>query len=218
MKNNIDDELQIRTYDTALDFFDVVSKKGPREFITKMGELSIRSQELHIRSLELDTNLEIARTELRKTEIIEKSRTERERIKEHIEELKTEREVRIEELKTERVRIKEQSKCLQKLMETSKEAYDKKIGFYDSLLKSCMEYFTPQIQSLDQRISVLNDQYNNSNSEDQKVRMQIHKQLRQLEKTRNEINDRVAGIVSNLTTASKIAHLDFDTPITGYIK
>lgn len=213
MKNNITEELQVRTRDTALDFLDAVSKKGPREFLTKMGELSIRSQELRTRRYELDTELEIARTELRKAEIAkEKAR------------IIAEKEMRIKELETEKVRIEEQSKCLQKLMETSKEAYeiskeayDRKFDFYDSMLKSCMDYFSPQIQSLEQQITALTEQCD-LNSENQKTYMMLRKELKRLTRSKDDINDKVEGIISNLTTASKIARLDFDSPIAGYIK
>ena len=126
-------------------------------------------------------------------------------------------EFHLEELKTEQLRIKEQSKCFQKLIDNVKEAYDKKFDFYESQLKFCMEFFYPQIQSLDQRIAVLTEQYN-SNFENQEAHMMVHRQLKRLERARSDINDKVENIVANLTTASKLAKLEFGNSVSGYIR
>ena len=97
------------------------------------------------------------------------------------------------------------------------EAYNKKFDFYESQLKFCMEFFYPQIQSLDQRIAVLTEQYN-SNFENQEAHMMVHKQLKRLERARSDINDKVESIVANLTTASKLAKLEFGNSVNKYLK
>ncbi len=211
------DELQIKTCNTVLDMYEVASKKGPREFYTKMAELNIRSQELSTRRYELDTELEVARLEYQEAKVRADAKIQTEKEKTKRVQILAEKEVRIAELETERMRIAEQSKCLQKLMDISKVELENKFNFYESMLKSCMEYFKSQIESLDKRIEVLQQEYN-SNSKDLEARMTAHRDWKQMERTRNNINDKVAGIISNLTTASKLARLDFNNSVAAFLK
>ena len=82
----------------TLDMLDVISKKGPREFLTRMGELRVREDELL-------ANRYIAELDLRKSEIeLQKDMEKTNRVR-----IKAQRDVLIEMEETERVRIKENS-------------------------------------------------------------------------------------------------------------
>ena len=275
--------MQIDACNTAVDFFETISKKGARDFVTQMGKLNLKAKEiqlkedalqqqysiaelkennkyrlatLNLRNTEIEaqnrvdlakinavseykkaefgykteteianfdslTKLGIAKSKVEIAEIESNTQIQKAKIKALSEykqaELSTQREIRLEELKNEQLKITEQSKCLQQLIANVKDAYDRKYDFYEAQLKFCMEYFYPQIQSIDQRILILTEQYN-QNFENQEAHMLVHKQLKRLERARRDINDKVESIVSNLTNASKIAKLEFDGSVNGFLK
>lgn len=195
---------------TTLDMLDVISKKGPREFLTRMGELRVREDELQ-------ANCYIAELDLRKEEektnqirIKEEGKTNRVRIK-------AQRDVLIEMEKTERVRIKENSKCFQKLLEVSQAAYNRKIDFYESILKFCKEDISPRILAFDQEISSLEKEHK-SNAKNQEAHMSVWRLLNQKRKEKEALTDKYNKIVSSLITASDNAKLELGNTFGGYIK
>lgn len=232
-------DMQINACNTAVDFFETNLKKGQRDFITQMGQLSIKAKEIQleedrlrqqyaITEIQEENKYRLATIDFRKTEVeakrdlrIEEERTNQDRIKEQSNciqaSIDAAKDIELETIKIEQLRIKEQSECLKKLIDSVQEAYDKKFDFYESQLKFCMEFFSPQIQSLNQRIAILTEQYN-SNFENQEAHMMVHKQLKRLERARSDINDKVESIVANLTTASKLAKLEFGNSVSGYIR
>ena len=48
--------------------------------------------------------------------------------------------------------------------------------------------------------------------------MMVFEQIQRLGNARDEINDKVESIVANLTTASKLAKLEFGNSVSGYIR
>lgn len=185
-----------------------------RDELEAQTKLGIAKSKVEIAEIESDTQLQKAKlkavAEYKQAELAAETRIRRD-------EIDAEKEIHLEGLKTEQLRIKEQSKCFQKLIDNVQEAYDKKFDFYESQLKFCMDFFYPQIQSLDQRIAVLTEQYA-SNFENQEAHMMVHKQLKRLERARSDINDKVESIVANLTIASKLAKLEFGNSVSGYIR
>lgn len=218
-------DMQIDACNTAVNFFETNLSKGQRDFVTQMGKLSLKAKEIQLKEDELQTKYDIAEMkennkfrlatiDFRRDEMEAQTKLGIARSKV---EIAAEKEIHLEGLKTEQLRIKEQSKCFQKLIDNVQEAYDKKFDFYKSQLKFCMEFFYPQIQSLDQKIAVLTEQYS-SNFENQEAHMMVHKQLKRLERARSDINDKVESIVANLTTASELAKLEFGNSVSGYLK
>lgn len=226
--------MQIDACNTTLDFFDVISKKGSRDFITQMGKLNLKAKEIQFKENELQTKFDIAemkednkfrlaaidfRKEVKISEIESNTQIQKVKIKAVSDfnktKLNAEKEIGLEKMKTEQLRIKEQSKCMQKLLEEVQKAYDRKFDFYGSQLKVCMEYFSPQIQSLDQEIAVLIEQYN-SNFENQETHMIVHKQIKQLQRAKDDINEKFERIMLNLTTASKLAKLEYSNSFGGF--
>lgn len=232
-------DMQIDACNTAVNFFETNLSKGQRDFVTQLGKMNLKAKEIQLKEDELQTKYDIAemkennkfrlatidfrRDEMEaqtklgiarsKVETVEiESDTQIQKVK-----IKAGKEIQIEGLKTEQLRIKEQSKCFQKLIDSVQEAYDKKFDFYESQLKFCMEFFYPQIQSLDQKIAVLTEQYS-SNFENQEAHMMVFEQIQRLGNARDEINDKVESIVANLTTASKLAKLEFGNSVSGYIR
>ena len=52
--------MQIDACNTAVDFFDAISKKGPREFITQMGKLNLKAKEIQLKEDTLRQQYSIA--------------------------------------------------------------------------------------------------------------------------------------------------------------
>lgn len=189
---------------TTLDMLDVISKKGPREFLTRMGELRVREDELQ-------ANCYIAELELRKSEIeLQKDKEKTNRVR-----IKAQRDVLIEKEKTDRIRIKENSKCIQKLLEVSQAAYNRKFDFYESMLKFCKEDVYPRILAFDQEIKSLEKEHE-SNVENQEAHMSVWRLLNQKRKEKDALTYKYDKIVSGLITASDNAKLELGNSIGGY--
>lgn len=216
-------DMQINACNTAVDFFETNLKKGQRDFITQMGQLSIKAKEIQleedrlrqqyaITEIQEENKYRLATIDLEKTEVKAKRdvilaqikavsdyeqtvlKNQRDtRLAEIQSNTKIQRdliaaqkEVRLEELKTEQLRIKELSKCHQKEVESIQKAY-----------QFCMEFFYPQIEKMNQQLSVLREQHTN-NFENQEAHAIVSSQIDRLEDAKDSINKRVENIVSNL--------------------
>jgi hypothetical protein len=123
------------------------------------------------------------------------------------------KEIRMAEEKTEQLRIKEQSKILEQLANNALDAFNRKFDFYESQLQLCKDFFMPQIESLNQYIETLQEQYN-SNFKNQEAHIYVFNQIDKLEKTRNDLNQKVVDIISKLTTEARLEKLDYNSSVS----
>ena len=226
--------MQIDACNTAVDFFETVSKKGTRDFITQIGKLNLKAKEVQLKEHALQQQYEIAvleennkyrlaaldmqnrvdlanikaESEYRQAELAGKIRLASETIA-------AQKEIRIEEEKTRQLRIQEQSKLLQKILEVVQDAHNKELESNEAKLKFCMDFFYPQIEVFNQEIKVLNEQHDSS--ENQEVRSLALSQISKLERARDEINDKVERIMSKLEASERLSKLEFNDSIRRLI-
>lgn len=219
---------QKEAINTGSKIFEIISKKGPREFLTEVGkmncELKLKQLEVsesemreraayertlvnanarqNIAQIENTAKVDIARMKAQ-TKIIEQK-------------INADTKIRLAEIKTEQLRITEQSKILQKVLEISKAAYDKKMDFYDAQLKSCKEFFEPQIKMIAEELIVLNRQLKQS-YDNQKLFVGIQSQIDDLERYKAEINRRYAAINRDLTYAVQMTKIEASNPSAGFL-
>jgi hypothetical protein len=278
--------MQIDSCNAAADFFDAISKKGARDFLSdmrtmtfkeRMKEMRVREQEIQSRvditkiqedskyrlakidatskldlakvkaiseykNKELDSNTQIglSEEETKRVQISEASKnnlaqikansqldlskeeTKREQIASEAEirrselknftkfketEISSAEKIRLAEIETVQLKITEQSKCLQKILDVVQGSYDRKFDFYETQLKSCMDFFLPQINLMNEELKILTQQRNMSYN-NQDIFMIVQKQITSLTRCRNEINDRYMKIQSDLTFAASMAKLE----------
>lgn len=217
--------MQIDACNTAVDFFDTISKKGTRDFVTQIGKLNLKAKEIQLKEHALQCQYETtlleennkyrlavleAESEYRQAELAGKIRLASETIA-------AQKEIRIEEEKTKQLRIQEQSKLLHKILEVVQDAHNKELESNEAKLKFCKDFFYPQIQTFAKEIGVLNELYN-ANFENQEAHMLVYSQIRQLERARDEINDKVERIISKLDANEKLSKLEFNDTISRLIR
>ena len=124
-------------------------------------------------------------------------------------EIQAKKELKISQMEneTEQLRIMEQSKCLQKAMDVALAAYTRKIDFYEAQLKSCDDFFKPQIAAMHQEIRNLEGKLDLAFG-DTKQYILIQKQITRLTDYCNEVNSKYLKLHGELTTAVKLAQLD----------
>ena len=278
--------MQIDSCNAAADFFDAISKKGARDFLSdmrtmtfkeRMKEMRVREQEIQSRvditkiqedskyrlakidasskldlakvkaiseyknkELESNTQIGLSEEETKRVQISEASKnnlaqikansqldlskeeTKREQIASEAEirrselknftkfketEISSAEKIRLAEIETVQLKITEQSKCLQKILDVVQSSYDRKFDFYETQLKSCMDFFLPQINLMNEELKILTQQRNMSYN-NQDIFMIVQKQITSLTRCRNEINDRYMKIQSDLTFAASMAKLE----------
>lgn len=217
--------MQIDACNTAVDFIDTISKKGTRDFVTQIGKLDLKAKEIQLKEHELQCQYETtvleennkyrlaaleAESEYSQAELAGKIRLASETIA-------AKKEIRIEEEKTKQLRIQEQSKLLQKILEVVQGAHNKELESTETKLKFCMDFFYPQIQSFTREIEVLKEQYN-SNFENQEAHMLVYSQIRQLERARDDINEKVERIIAKLDANERLSKLEFNDTIRSLIR
>lgn len=212
-------DMQIDACNTAVNFFETNLSKGQRDFVTQMGKLSLKAKEIRLKEDELQTKYDIAEMkennkfrlatiELRRDEMEAQTKIDTAEMKYKRDVLLAQikavsdyesaliaanKEIDLEKLKTEQLRIKELSKCHQKEVESIQKAY-----------QFCMDFFYPQIEKMDQQLSVLREQFSilkkqyTKNFENQEVYEIVRSQIQRLEDAKESINNKVAGIVSDL--------------------
>lgn len=209
--------MQIDACNTAVDFIDTISKKGTRDFVTQIGKLNLKAKELQCQYettvLEENNKYRLAaleaESEYRQAELAGKIRLASETIA-------AKKEIRIEEEKTRQLRIQEQSKLLQKILEVVQDAHNKELESNEAKRKFCMDFFYPQIEVFNQEIKVLNEQHDSS--ENQEVRSLALAQISKLERARDEINDKVERIMSKLEVSERLSKLEFNDSIHRLIR
>ena len=119
------------------------------------------------------------------------------------------KELQIAEIENEtaRIRIMEQSKCLQKALDVALASYNRKIDFYEAQLKSCDDFFKPQIAAMHQEIRNLEGKLDLAFG-DTKQYILIQKQITRLTDYCDEVNAKYLKLHGELTTAVKLAQLE----------
>lgn len=116
-------------------------------------------------------------------------------------------EKEIDRQKTERFKIEKQFELISKLFDTALDAYKCKLDFYKAQLKSCDNFFIPQMQSLESDIKILNMEIAKS---DERMFRLIEERDR-LEHYRDEINGKYLLFQKRLTTAVRSLEIDMQT-------
>lgn len=205
-------DMQIDACNTAVNFFETNLSQGQRDFVTQMGKLSLKAKEIQLKEDELQTKYDIAEMkennkfrlatiELRRDEMEAQTKLDTAEMKYKRDVLLAQikavsdyesaliaanKEIDLEKLKTEQLRINELSKCHQKEVESIQKAY-----------QFCMDFFYPQIEKMDQQLSVLREQHT-SNFENQEARAIVSRQIDRLVDAKDSINKKIENIVSGL--------------------
>ena len=190
--------MQIDSCNTAMSFFDGISKKGQRDFLTDMRKMTHKERVKEIQCrfeyqlAKLETQIEIARIE-------------------------NDAKIRLSELETQRVRIVEQSKCFQKLIEVAEASYKTKFEFFTAQLKSAENFFLPQLESINLELKNLNQQRDRALG-NQDLFMLLQNQISRLSKEKTALNENYMKIQSDLTYAASISKLEVNTSVKGLLK
>lgn len=104
-------------------------------------------------------------------------------------------------------KLDKQCEVLEKMMEVSLEAFNKKIEYYDSVSQRAQEFFEPQMKSIDEDINNLLALQEES-TDNPKLMFYITKQIQSLRETRNEINTQYKSLQSDLIKATELAKLE----------
>ena len=133
-------------------------------------------------------------------------------------EIQAQKELAIAEMenKTEQFRIAEQSKCLQKALDVALASYNRKLDFYAAQLKSCDDFFRPQIASMHEEIHHLESKIDEAFGDTKKYVL-LQKRLNRLNEYCDEVNSKYMKLQSDLTTAVKLAQLEAPDPRAFYL-
>lgn len=193
-------ELLVDSCKAGLSYFDGISS----EALVDMRKMTSkeRLKALRVKEAEIQRNYEYQIAELE--------------TREEIARIENETKIRLSELETQRVRIAEQSKCLQKLIEAAETSYKTKFDFFTAQLKSAENFFLPQLESISLELKDLHQQRDRAIG-NQELFILLQSQISYLSKEKNEINERYMKIQSDLTYAANISKLELNTSIKGLL-
>lgn len=129
--------------------------------------------------------------------------------REATEQKRIEMEARANELsaEVERLKIMEQSKCFQHALDVAQQAYNRKIDFYQAQLKSCDDFFRPQIAAMQEEIKFLENKKDTVFNDPSQYTI-ISKRLDRISDYCRDVNNKYLKFHDSLTAAVKIAQLD----------
>lgn len=220
---------QKEAINTGVKLFEMVSKKGPREFLTNIGKMNL---ELKVKELEFSESEMRERYAYEKTVVnanVRQNIAQMEnatkvgiakidaQTKIIIDENRNYAKIRLAEIKTDQLRITEQSKILNHILDISKAAYDRKMDLYEAQLKSCKEFFEPQIKMITEELFVLKQQLKQF-YDNQKLFVEIQSQIQDLERLQSETNRKYAAINRDLTYAVQMARIEINNSVSGLLK
>ncbi len=177
---------------------------------TKRVQISEASKN-NLAQIKANSQLDLSKEETKREQIASEAEIRRSELKNFTKfketEISSAEKIRLAEIETVQLKITEQSKCLQKILDVVQGSYDRKFDFYETQLKSCMDFFLPQINLMNEELKILTQQRNMSYN-NQDIFMIVQKQITSLTRCRNEINDRYMKIQSDLTFAASMAKLE----------